>query len=270
MEGKPLLIEDIERDPLFMRRNIPHYSTKSLLSIPLKRDDKVIGVMNMSDKRTGQPFNENDLHIASMIADRISFILRKLHAGEFSDDDLRHFISSLENIIGIEKKFMRKNHQSFNLMHRMMDTLGASDQKKKTALYVSLLYDHGLSVLNDTILKERELTNLELRTIRAHPLTTLDLIKDFEFSDDVKKAIVHHHERYDGGGYPGKLKGDEIPFIARVLTVVDGYCSMVDERPYRKAFTNKAALEEIKKGSGSHYDPKVVAALEEVLKANIQ
>lgn len=270
MEGKPLLIEDIESDPLFRRRNIPHYSTKSLLSIPLKSDDRVIGVMNMSDKKTAQPFTQSDLRIASMIADRISFVLKRLHAGEFSEDDLKHFISSLENIIGIEKKFLRKNYRSFSLMQQMMDTLGAPEDDRKTALYVSLLYDLGLSVLSDTLLKERELTNLELRTVRAHPLTTLDLIKDFEFSDDVKKAIVHHHERYDGEGYPGKLKGNEIPFIARVLAVVDAYCSMIEDRPYRKAFTSEKALEEIRKGAGSHYDPKVVAALEEVLKENIR
>ena len=229
-------------------------------------DSKVIGVINMSDKKTAQPFTESDLHVASMISERIAFILKRLHAGEFSDDDLKHFISSLENIIGIEKKFLRKKNLVFDFMVRIMDTLGTSEQEKKTALYVSLLYDLGLSVLNDALLKKRELTSLERRSVRAHPLTTLDLIKDFEFSEEVKKAIEHHHERYDGGGYPDGIKGEEIPFIARVLTVLDAWCSMIEERPYRKAFTREEALEEIKKGAGSLFDPKVVTALEEVLK----
>jgi hypothetical protein len=266
MEGKPLLIEDIENDPHFSRRNIPHYSTKSLLSVPLKSNDKVIGVMNMSDKRTTQPFTEQDLQIASMLSERISFILKRLHAGEFSDDTFKHFIASLDNIIGIEKKFHQKQNLVFDFMQQIMDKLGASEDQKKTALYISLLYDMGLSVLNDAVLTKRELTTLEVRSVRAHPLTTIDLIKDFEFSDEVKKAILHHHERYDGGGYPDGIKGEEIPFIARVLAVVDAYCSMIDERPYRKAFTKDEALAEMKKGAGSLYDPGVVAALEEVLK----
>jgi HD-GYP domain-containing protein (c-di-GMP phosphodiesterase class II) len=147
-----------------------------------------------------------------------------------------------------------------------MDKLGTSEHEKKTALYISLLYDMGLSVLNDAVLKKRELTTLELRSVRVHPLTTIDLIKDFEFSEEVKKAIMHHHERYDGGGYPDGIKGEEIPFIARVLAVVDAYCSMIDERPYRKAYTKDEALQEMQKGAGSLYDPRVVAALEEVLK----
>jgi len=261
MEGKPLLIEDIENHPHFGRRNIPHYSTKSLLSVPLKLNDKVVGVLNMSDKRTTQPFTERDLQIASMISERISFILKRLHAGEFSDDAFKHFIASLDNIIGIEKTFHEKQNFVFDLMHQIMDKLGASEDQKKNALYTSLLYDIGLSVLNDNVLKKRELTTLEARSVRAHPLTTIDLIKDFEFSEEVKKAIMHHHERYDGGGYPDGIKGEEIPFIARVLAVVDAYCSMIEERPYRKAFTKEGALEEIKKGSGSLYDPAVVAAL---------
>ena len=261
MEGKPLLIEDIENHPHFGRRNIPHYSTRSLLSVPLKLNDKVVGVLNMSDKRTTQPFTERDLQIASMISERISFILKRLHAGEFSDDAFKHFIASLDNIIGIEKTFHEKQNFVFDLMHQIMDKLGASEDQKKNALYTSLLYDIGLSVLNDNVLKKRELTTLEARSVRAHPLTTIDLIKDFEFSEEVKKAIMHHHERYDGGGYPDGIKGEEIPFIARVLAVVDAYCSMIEERPYRKAFTKEGALEEIKKGSGSLYDPAVVAAL---------
>ena len=270
MEGRPLLIEDIERDPLFSRRNIPHYTTKSLLSVPLKSDGKVIGVINMSDKKTAQPFTESDLHVASMISERIAFILRRLHAGEFSDDDLKHFISALENIIGIEKKFLRKKNLVFVTMQSMMAKLGASEEERKIALYVSLLYDLGLSVLNDALFKKKELTTLERRSVNAHPMTTIDLIKDFEFSDEVKKAILHHHERFDGGGYPDGIKGEEIPFIARVLAVLDAWCSMIDERPYRKAFAREEALEEIKKGAGSLYDPKIVAALEEAVKGFLE
>lgn len=266
MEGKPLLIEDIERDPLFSRRNIPHYSTKSLLSVPLMSDTKVIGVMNMSDKRTAHPFTEKDLHLATMISERLTFILKRLHAGELSDGDLRHLIASLENIVSIEKKFSSKKNTSFKVMHQIIDKLGVSEQEKKIALYVSLIYDIGLSVLNDIIVKKGDLTNIESRSVKVHPLTSLDLIKDFEFSEEVKKSILHHHERYDGGGYPDGITGEEIPFISRVLAVVDAWSAMIEERPYRKAYTKDEALQEIKKGAGSLYDPKVVAALEEVFK----
>ena len=101
--------------------------------------------------------------------------------------------------------------------------------------------------------------------LKVHPYTTISLLDDFEFSEDVKKGILYHHERYDGSGYPEGLRGDEIPFIARALAVVDSFCALMTEKPYRNAFTKDAAIREIKKGSGSLYDPKVVEALEKAL-----
>lgn len=265
LEGKPLLIEDIERDPVFSRRNLPHYSTKSLLSIPLKSDERVIGVLNMSDKRTDQPFTESDLYIAAMIGERVAFTLKKLHAGDVSDDDFKLLTAALENIIGTEKKFLTKKNCVVEMMNRIMSSLGLSEADKRTGLYVSLFYDLGLSVLHESTLNKQDLTSLEMRSIKAHPAISFDFIKEFEFSDDVKKAILHHHERFGGGGYPDGIAGEEIPLLARLLAVVDAWCAMIDERPYRRAFSREEALEEIKRGSGSLYDPRVVAALEEVV-----
>jgi HD-GYP domain-containing protein (c-di-GMP phosphodiesterase class II) len=88
----------------------------------------------------------------------------------------------------------------------------------------------------------------------------------FEFSEDIKKIILHHHERYDGTGYPAGLKQKEIPFISRVLSVVDSYYGMISEKPYRKSASYSEALSEIKAGSGTQYDPEVVEAFDEILR----
>jgi len=77
----------------------------------------------------------------------------------------------------------------------------------------------------------------------------------------VKKSIVHHHERYDGTGYPEGLKGDEIPLISRVLSVVDSFNAMTSDRPYRDKLSPDKAIEELKRHSGTLYDPKIVNAL---------
>jgi HD-GYP domain-containing protein (c-di-GMP phosphodiesterase class II) len=118
--------------------------------------------------------------------------------------------------------------------------------------------------IDEEIMKKRKLASSEMRSIKVHPYTTIDLLSSFEFSHDVKKAILHHHERYDGTGYPGGLAGEEIPFISRVIAVVDVFCALIEDRPYHTAIKKSQALAEIKNGSGSRYDPKVVAALEEV------
>jgi HD-GYP domain-containing protein (c-di-GMP phosphodiesterase class II) len=266
IEGKPLLIEDIEKYPLFKRKNIPQYSTKSLLSLPLKIKDKVIGVLNMNNKNTASTFNMSDLYIASVFSERISHFLDKLYSGEYHANDVDRILTSLGDLLDAVKRYQKKRRLVPNLVLKIMDKLEAREEDKRNALYVSTIHDLGLMIIDEKILKKKALLPSEIRDIRIHPYTTIALLNIFEFSEDIKKTILHHHEKYDGTGYPGGLKGSEIPFISRVLSVADSYCAMISERPYAKLLTKEEALSDIKAGSGSVYDPKIVNALEEVLK----
>lgn len=265
LEGKPLLLENIETAPHFVKLNTQQYNTNSLLSLPLKIDDEVIGVINLNNKKTGEPFTKQDLHIASTLCERISFFLKKLYAGNHSEDYFNHFITSFGSLLDAEKNYFKKNKIFPNLMERVISNLGASDEEKNIAIYVSMIYDLGLVPAENDFSKEKKLSPSELSVLRVHPHTAIGLLDEFEFSEDVRKAILHHHERYDGSGYPEKLKGEKIPFISRVLSVVDSFCALITKKPYRKAFTQDTALAEIKKGVGAIYDPKVVEALEKTL-----
>ena len=218
--------------------------------------DKVIGVINLNNKKTGKSFTKQDLHLASSLCERISFFLNKLYAGEYSEDYFKHFITSFDSLLNAEKNYFKKNKIFPNIMDRVISNLDASDEEKNSAIYVSMIYDLGLVLVENDFLQVKKLSPSELSVLRVHPYTTIGLLDEFEFSEDVKKAILHHHERYDGTGYPDRLKGEEIPFISRALSVVDSFCALITEKPYRKAFTKDTALAEIRKGAGSLYDPK--------------
>ncbi|VAX32107.1 HD-GYP domain [hydrothermal vent metagenome] len=265
LEGKPLLIEDIESDPRFDKKNILHYNTKSLLSLPLKTQDKVIGVLNLNNKRTAEPFTKQDLYIASLLCERISHFIERLYSNDYNEDDFKQFISSFDSLINAEKRYHKKNSLIQELMSRIMYKLGVSEEDRKAGIYISMIYDLGLMLIDDSILKKKGLSPLEHRILKVHPYTSVGLLNSFEFSEYIKAAILHHHERYDGRGYPDGLKGEEIPLISRSLSVVDAFCAMITERPYKDALTRDEALEEIRKGSDTIYDPKVVVALEMVL-----
>ncbi|NOZ25932.1 MAG: GAF domain-containing protein [Nitrospirae bacterium] len=265
LEGKPLLIEDIESDPRFERSNVMQYNTKSLLSLPLKTSDRVIGVLNLNNKKTAEPFTKQDLYIASLLCDRISHFIERLYTDDYSDDDFRQFVSSFDSLINAEKRYHKKNRFIQELMSLIMDELGVSEDDRRAAIYISMIYDLGLMLIDESILKKKELSPLEHRILKVHSYTTVGLLNGFEFSEQVKTAILHHHERYDGSGYPDGLKGEEIPLISRSLSVVDAFCAMITDRPYKEALSRDEALAEIKKGAGTVYDPKVVEALERVL-----
>ncbi len=267
LEGKPLLIENIEKDVRFSRLNIPQYNTKSLLSVPLKAGDKVIGVMNLNNKKTAEPFTMQDLSVADILGARVSRLLERLNSDEHWDEGFREFTSSFAKLLQAGKRYHKKTGLFRDLIGKMMELLETAEEERKLAVYASSIYDLGLMLMDDVVFDKGRLEPSDFASLRVHPFTTIELLNGFEFSPEVRKAILHHHEKYDGSGYPDGLAGNDIPAISRVLSVVDGYCSMMSKRPHRNELSEDDALAEIRKNSGTWYDPAVVAALEEALRA---
>lgn len=266
LEGKPLLVEDIEKDERFGKKSISCYNTRSLLSVPLKVGDSVIGVMNLNNKKSAGAFTTSDLDVASIMGERISRYIEKLRHEGYHEGDYKHFLTSFDALLSAQKKYHKKGGRIPLLMAGLMDRLGAGEEHKKIALYVSMIYDLGLMVIGEGVLKKKKLQPGDARTVKTHPKTTVSLLDEFEFSDEVRQAILHHHERFDGTGYPDRLRGEEIPLISRALSVLDAFCAMTTPRPYGETFTEQGALAELQKGAGALYDPKVVEALASTLK----
>jgi GAF domain-containing protein len=267
-EGQPLLVEDIEGDARFGRPNIStQYSSRSLLSLPLKIGGEVVGVLNLTDKNTDEPFNEKDLRVAQVMVKRISAFIENLKGQAGKDKkDFRKVIASLDSLLAARNRYGKRGSCYPDLVDALMTRLKAGEKARELALYVALIYDLGLVLLDRGLMeKKRELSDLELSALQSHPYSTLELLQDFESCEEVRSVILHHHEHYDGSGYPDGLEGEEIPLISRVLAVVDSFCAMLEDRPYREALPRKEALAHIREGAGSRYDPQVVAALEKVL-----
>lgn len=267
-EGQPLLVKDIEGDPRFGRPNVSsQYSSKSLLSVPLKSEDRVIGVLNMTDKVSKEPFTEQDLRVAQVLVERISTFIEtlkgKVSAGE---KDFRKMIASLDGLLSAKNRYGKRASCYPELVDAIMVRLQAGEKERELAIYSALIYDLGLVLLDRRLLeKKKRLSDLELASLQNHPYSTLELLQDFEPCQEVKRIILHHHEHYDGSGYPDALSGEAIPLISRVLAVVDGYCAMLEDRSYRKALSKDEALKRIRAEEGRQYDPQVVKALEGVL-----
>ena len=124
-----------------------------------------------------------------------------------------------------------------------------------------MLHDLGKLVIMDNILlKPRQLTEEEFELIRSHPVVGDKILKPLRFLSCEAKAVRHHHERYDGKGYPDGLKGEDIPFIARVVTVADAFDAMTSDRPYRVKRPVEAAVAEVIRGARTQFDPLVAEA----------
>jgi ribonuclease P protein subunit RPR2 len=128
-----------------------------------------------------------------------------------------------------------------------------------------LLHDVGKVAVPDAILfKPAALDAAEFALIAQHPVIGSDILDDVDFLGDGKLVVRHHHERWDGSGYPDRLSGDDIPLAARVFAVADALDAITSDRPYRRGTRFSRAREEIRAHAGSQFDPEVVAALDTI------
>ncbi len=146
--------------------------------------------------------------------------------------------------------------QELNLPEREIDNLK----------YAALMHDVGKIGIDERILgKDDDLTEEEFKKIKEHTIVGAKIIEPVEFLKDSYKIIYHHHERYDGDGYPDGLKGEDIPISSRIIAVADAYDAMGSDRPYRKKLKQDKIMKELTEQSGKQFDPEVVKAIFAVL-----
>jgi len=144
--------------------------------------------------------------------------------------------------------------------------LNLSDKDIEDIEYTALLHDIGKIGIKDKILsKKSSLTDREFDKIKEHTIMGAKIIEPVDFLKNSYKAIYHHHEKYNGKGYPDGLKSEDIPLSARIIAVADAYDAMGSDRPYRKKLNMNKILKELKDQSGKQFDPEVVKALISVL-----
>ena len=144
--------------------------------------------------------------------------------------------------------------------------LNLSDRDIENIEYTALLHDIGKIGIKDKILsKKSSLTNQEFDKIKEHTIMGAKIIEPVDFLKNSYKAIYHHHERYNGKGYPDGIKSEGIPILARIIAVADAYDAMGSDRPYRKKLNKDKILKELKDQSGKQFDPEAVKALISIL-----
>jgi HD-GYP domain-containing protein (c-di-GMP phosphodiesterase class II) len=142
------------------------------------------------------------------------------------------------------------------------EQMGLSSDRVWSTRFAGLLHDLGKAGISKRILnKPGKLTEEEFAEIKEHPpLGSMMIVSEVEALQHLVPIVRHHHERFDGNGYPDRLAGQEIPLEARILGVVDAFDAMTHDRPYRSALSREKAIAELERGAGTQFDPAVVEA----------
>lgn len=182
--------------------------------------------------------------------------------------------SLVESIFAFAKTIELKDHytgehveKTVNYSTKIARALKFYPEEVENVREASILHDLGKIGITDKILfKKSKLTKMEYEEIKKHPQIAADIIRPIQFMHDIVPLILYHHERWDGKGYPSGLKGEEIPIGARIIAIADVYQALTSNRPYRKAFSRKKAIEIIKKGAGTQFDPDIVNVFLKIIK----
>lgn len=210
-------------------------------------------------------FDKNRVEIYTSILDDLKNDIEEEHI------DLITSIKTLISVINAKDRYTYGHVERVVMYSRMLaDKLGLNEEEKKNLIYGAYMHDIGkINISKDILNKRMGLTNEEWEILKQHPTEGVEIIKSVDSLQSISPVILYHHERYDGKGYPENLKGDDIPYNARILTVVDSFDAMTSERPYNKRKSYGEAIEELKRCSGTQFDPKIVEAFIEGIKESI-
>ncbi|MDI6757690.1 MAG: HD domain-containing phosphohydrolase [Endomicrobiia bacterium] len=269
--GKPLFVDNIETDIRFLKASNIRYPSKSFLSVPLKVKERVTGVLNVSSGSDGRVFEERDIHLITILADVGAITLENVGLYTNLQKFYMDMVETISRMIDAKDSYTHEHADRARKYAKLIARkLNLPKEMVRHIEYAALMHDIGKIGITENILrKPGKLTSEEMDIIRKHPAIGNKIISPVTFLNPVAPIILYHQEWYNGKGYPEGLKEEEIPLGARIVAVIDAYDAMCSDRPYRKAMTKEYAVNELKRGAGFQFDPKVVKAFVEVLEEDI-
>ncbi len=247
------------------KRELEKFSAE--LFIPLNAKGEFVGLLIVGPKRSSQPYTQDDRLILSALANQTAVAVANARLYDELEETFVQTISALANAIDIRDTYTSSHSQRIaNWASAIGRHLDFSPDEIRTLYWGGLLHDIGKIGIPDEILsKPTKLNNTEWDLIKKHTIMGARLVAPIKKISNVAPIIEYSHERFDGLGYPHGIKGSEIPIGARIISVVDSFSAMRDERPYKKPFSFEKAIDELNRNAGSMYDPKIVKAFLHVL-----
>jgi putative nucleotidyltransferase with HDIG domain len=263
--GRTALVPDTRVDPDYISRNRTT-DPCSQLTVPISVEGRIWGVLNLEEADPGA-FDETDATLMRVVAGQLGVALHRIAIYQELERALVTTLTVLGAAMEVRDAYTALHEEAVaELAASIAAHMGLDPNEQRAIRYAALTHDLGkLSVPTEILQKPGPLDDHEWSIMRRHTVVGAEMLARIPFFEGVVSLVRGHHERWDGAGYPDGLAGGTIPIGARILCVCDSYNAMTTNRPYRSALSVQAALQELRRCTGSQFDPQVVAALEHVL-----
>jgi len=267
LENKGYAISDLEQDPLwFIRKNMQVENFKAYFASPLSIKGQAIGVLEVFFRKCFNPDGEWQ-NFFEVLATQAAVAYDSFRKFSELQKIQQNMVSSFRSTIETWSKSLElhdiESHGHIrrvtNETLKLAKDLGISDLELPNIERGALLHDIGkIGIMDEILLKKGALSEEEWGEIKRHPTIARDLLSNVKLLEDAMDIPYSHHENWDGSGYPQGVKGENIPLSARIFAVVETYDALISDRPYRKAWSHKEAIEYLIEQKGKKFDPVVV------------
>ena len=279
--GETVLTTNAQEDPRFgMEASVVSLQLRSILCVPMNLKDKIVGVMFVDNRIHTGLFKESDLELLSAFADQAAMAINNAQLFDdlqVANKDLESANAELQAAYEAtlqgwvraldlrDKETEGHTWRVTSLTQELARKMGIEEKELVHIKRGALLHDIGkMGIPDGILLKPGGLTKKERERMMQHPQLAYEMLEPIDFLKPATDIPYCHHEKWDGSGYPRNLRCKEIPFAARIFSVVDVWDALTSKRPYREPMDTTEVRQHIREGAGSHFDPLVVEAFLEL------
>lgn len=257
-EERPLLVNPPEGATAFEADRVT--GAAAAVGVPLASTDGLLGVLVVGDDDPSRRFSTEDVRVLATVANHAGTALANAEHFARLQEAYLATVRSLAAAIDAKDPYTRGHSDRVAALALLVaDRLDLSHGDRLALELAAYLHDIGKIGIGESVLhKPSRLDDGETEVMRAHPLIGANILAPVAFPWPIAPIVRHHHEHWDGSGYPDCLSGTEIPLLARIISVADSHEAMVSDRPYRKGLDTEVALGELRRCAGTQFDARVV------------
>ncbi|MGM0641028.1 MAG: HD domain-containing phosphohydrolase [Thermotogota bacterium] len=230
-------------------------------------DKKIAGISIDIAENSNDFFSKKDLELIEAFRTLASTFYTVKLDNERIFNFQKNLIISFLQLLEIHDEYTKEHSENVaELTENLMKILGYNDDEIRNGYWAALVHDVGKALISEEVLNKKEkLTDEEFKIIKMHPVWAFMSLSKNENLKSIANIVLHHHERWDGNGYPDRLSRNQIPEISQIICVVDAWDAMTSDRSYRKALSKTEAIDELIKNKGTQFSPKIVDTFLDIL-----